>query len=149
MVNTFGKPVPKVIQTTQVQPPTLSDPVSVSAELVYGKDKNMAEVILHADILKGWHIYAFLPKDSPFIQTETILELPEGAVAKNEWETSAASPFPGSNGTFVFEGKTTFKVALNLSAVKPGAVIKCGIFYQTCDENKCLQPTRKLVDLTL
>jgi len=149
MVNTFGKPVPKAMQTTQVQAPTLSDPVSFSAELVYGEDKTTAEVILHADILKGWHIYAFLPKDSPFIQTETILELPEGAVAKNEWETSAASPFPGSNGTFVFEGKTTFKVALNLASVKPGAVIKCGIFYQTCDENKCLQPTRKVIALNL
>jgi len=149
MPNTFGKAAPNTVQTTQVQAPTLNDPVSVSAELVYGKNKTVAEIIVHADILKGWHIYAFLPKDSPFIQTETILELPDGATAKNEWETSAASPFPGSNGTFIFEGKTTFKLTLNLGSVKPGSVIKCGLYYQTCDENKCLQPSRKMIALNL
>jgi hypothetical protein len=157
MVNTFGKPVASTTETVENRPapkaataaePTLSDPVAVSARLVYNPDKT-AELIIDANILKGWHIYAYLPKDSPFIQTETLMELPEGAVAQKDWETSAATPFPGSEGIFIFEGKASFKIALNCAAAKPGSIIKCGLFYQTCDDNKCLQPTKKLVEVQL
>jgi hypothetical protein len=157
MVNTFGKITAsgneaaenQVLKKAAAKEPTLSDPVAVSAQLVYGPDKTTAELVINASILKGWHIYAYLPKDSPFIQSETLMELPEGIIAKNEWETSAATPFPGSDGVFVFEGHTTFKITLNIAGAKPGAVVRCGLFYQTCDENKCLQPTKKLVEVSI
>jgi hypothetical protein len=156
MVDTFGEPVAastvlqeQTTETVKGQEPTLSDPVSVSARVTYGADKKTALLVIDAAILKGWHIYAYLPKDSPFISTETILELPQGATIQKDWETSAASPYPGNEGIFVFEGKATFKIALNVAAVKPGAVIRCGLFYQTCDENKCLQPSRKVIEVTI
>lgn len=157
MVNTFGKPVVPVNETVQNKPtasssataePTLSDPVAVSAKLVYGQNKT-AELIIDANILKGWHVYAFLPKDSPFIQTETLIELPTGVTTQKDWETSAAIPFPGNEGIFIFEGKVSFKIAVNYAAAQPGAIIKCGLFYQTCDENKCLQPTKKMVEVRI
>jgi hypothetical protein len=157
IVNTYGQAAASATETagnlapkkTAVSEPTRNDPVAVSARLIYGQEKNLAELVIDASILKGWHIYAYVSKDSPFIQTETLMELPEGVTAQKEWETSAATPFPGNEGTFVFEGKASFKMAVNLAAAKPGAVIKCGLFYQTCDENKCLQPTKKMVEVPI
>ena len=99
--------------------------------------------------LKGWHTYALLPKDSPFIPTEVLLELPEGAsIDYNEiWGSSTSVPFPGYEGFFVLEGKATFSVNGDLKKAKPGAIIKCGLSYQTCDENKCFPPNRKMIDV--
>ncbi len=156
MVNTYGKPALEGNETTQAEEeqkdtavPTLSDPVAVSAKLVYASDKKSADLIISASLLKGWHIYAFVPSDSPFIPTETRLELPEGAIAGKDWQTSAALPFPGNDGVFIFEDKVSFKININCAAVKPGTVLKCGLFYQTCNENKCLQPTTKMVEVRI
>ena len=43
----------------------------------------------------------------------------------------------------------TFNMNVHLKNVKPGAAIKCGLSYQTCDENKCFPPTKKMVDLKI
>ncbi|RXF72211.1 protein-disulfide reductase DsbD domain-containing protein [Arcticibacter tournemirensis] len=129
--------------------PTLSDPVSVSAKLVYAADRKSADLFIYANMLKGWHVYAFVPSGSPFIQTEPRLELPEGAVTVKDWQTPAALPFPDDKGVFIFEGKVFYKMKIDCSAVKPGSVIKCGLFYQTCNDNKCLQPTTKMVEVTI
>jgi hypothetical protein len=162
MVNSFGQRRPVEVQkdNDQAQIPTVSigatepttdDPVSVSAKLVYGKDKSSAKLFINAAILKGWHTYALVPKDSPFIPTEVSVELPEGISLdpNEEWQSSAAVPFPGNEGVFVFEGNATFSINVNLKSVKPGAVIKCGVSYQTCDENKCFPPNKKMVDLKI
>ncbi|MFC0515298.1 protein-disulfide reductase DsbD domain-containing protein [Mucilaginibacter angelicae] len=125
--------------------PTLADPVAVTAKFVDGAaGKKTVEV--DAAILKGWHIYAYVPKDSPFITTQAIVELPEG-VQSSEWQSSAGVPFTGGEGMFVWEDKATFKTEIDASALKPGMVIKCGLFYQVCDNNKCFPPKRKIVEL--
>lgn len=158
MINTYGAlkgsdetvSISNKIESEHIaDEPTLSDPVKVSATMVYSKDKSSAELTINASILKGWHIYAYVPKDSPFIQTETALELPAGLTAQKDWKISAAVPFPGSDNTFVFESKASFKVAVKLNQPKPGDLIKCGLYYQTCDETKCLPPTRKMVEIVL
>lgn len=160
MVNTYGKamaPQPSAVvssgdKQTAVQPsnePTATDPVAVSARLVPNADGKGASLVIDANILKGWHIYAFVAKNSPFIPTKTILELPDGVSASKEWQTTAAIPYPGDDQMFVFEGKASFIVALEYSAIKAGAKIRCGLSYQTCDETKCLQPQEKIIEIDL
>ena len=164
MVNTFGQQRPIEVQVNSTPPeqnqsvsaglveqPTTDDPVAVSAKLVYGKDKSSAKLFVSAAILKGWHTYALIPKDSPFIPTEVLVELPDGIalLPNEEWQSSAAIPFPGNEGVFVFEGNATFSINISLKNVKPGASIKCGLSYQTCDENKCFPPNKKMVDLKI
>jgi hypothetical protein len=171
MVNTFGQPVKNTTASASLAPekkpapmeviktskeifsgatePTSDDPVAVSAKIEYSKDKTQANLVINAAILKGWHIYAYVSKENPFIPTETIMQLPEGATAAQDWQTSAALPFAGTEGVFVFEGKTTFKMALDLSKVKPDALIKCGLSYQVCDLTKCFPPTEKTVEIRL
>jgi hypothetical protein len=154
MINTYGSVVKSSGPSAVVSPPekaggpTPADPVSITARLVYDSDNKNSTIIIEADILKGWHIYAYLPKDSPYILTETLLELPSGAVgSKSGWESSAAAPFPNSNDMFVYEDQVTFKIKVNMIKVKPGAVINCGLYYQTCNDKKCLQPQKKMITL--
>jgi len=155
MVDTYGKPTPAsnpsastIAPKENLAGPTLADPVSVTASLQYTSDNKHADIIVEANILKGWHIYAYLPANSPYIQTETILELPKGAKAnKNGWDSTAGVPFPGLDNIYVYEGKVIFKVNVDMTNVKKGSLIKCGLYYQTCNDKKCLQPQRKLLVL--
>jgi len=154
MVNTYEKPVIKTNPSAAITKPkentgpTLADPVSITASLQYAGDKKHADIIVEADILKGWHIYAYLPANSPYIQTETLLELPKGAKSsKDGWDSTAGIPYPGLADVFVYEGRVTFKVNVDMTNVKKGAPIKCGLYYQTCNDKKCLQPQRKLIVL--
>jgi Disulphide bond corrector protein DsbC len=155
MVDTYDKPAPAsnpsastITPKENIAGPTLSDPVSVTASLQYASDKKHAYIIVEAEILKGWHIYAYLPANSPYIQTETLLELPKGAKSsKAGWDSTAGVPYPGLDNIFVYQDKVTFKVNVDMTNVKKGSLIKCGLYYQTCNDKKCLQPQRKLLVL--
>jgi len=147
MVNTYVAPLaaPAVTRTgsTTGTGPDSADPVAISARLENGR------LVIDADILKGWHIYAYVGKDDPFVQTETLLELPEGVVSDKQWQSSAGLPFPGNDGIFVYEGKVRFEVAVDCSKAQPGATIRCGLYYQVCDNTKCFPPKRKTVDIKI
>lgn len=135
--------------TGQAVPPTAADPVAVSARLEAGPGKDKKVLVIDADILKGWHIYAYVSRESPFIQTEMLLDLPEGATSDKDWQSTAGVPLPGSDGIFVYEGKVRFKVMVDCSRVKPGTAIKCGLYYQVCDNTKCFPPRRKTLDVEI
>ncbi|MHA4810060.1 redoxin family protein [Flavitalea flava] len=151
MVNTYAAAVASVAsiasETTEASLPGTgpgsADPVAVTGRLERGR------IIVDADILKGWHIYAYVPKEDPFIQTEMLLDLPGGAVSDKQWESTAGLPYPGNEGVYVYEGKVRFSVAVDCSRVKPGATIKCGIYYQVCDKTKCFPPRKKTVEIKI
>jgi hypothetical protein len=154
MVNSYknvpvvNKPeTPATTGAAAVAVPTIADPVVVTAQLIEGSKPGKKEIVIAAAILKGWHIYAYVPSDSPFIQTQTILQLPQGKGDNAEWQSSAGIPYPGSDGMFVYEDKVNFKTEVDVSALKPGSVINCGLYYQVCDKNKCFPPRRKIVEL--
>ncbi|HTI12680.1 MAG TPA: redoxin domain-containing protein [Puia sp.] len=129
--------------------PTSSDPVVIAAHLENGPDKNNKQLVIEADILKGWHIYAYVSKENPFIQTEMLLDLPEGATSDKDWQSTAGLPFPGNDGIFVYEGKVRFMVNVDCSQVKAGATIRCGLYYQVCDNTKCFPPRKKVVEIKI
>ena len=129
--------------------PTSADPVVIAARLENGPDKNKRQLVIDADILKGWHIYAYVSKENPFIQTEMLLDLPEGATSDKDWQSTAGLPFPGNDGIFVYEGKVRFTVNVDCTQVRPGATIKCGLYYQVCDNTKCFPPKKKFVEIII
>ncbi|AYL93882.1 protein-disulfide reductase DsbD domain-containing protein [Mucilaginibacter celer] len=155
MVNTYktetaavAAPVSGTVKTTAATTvPTRADPVVVTATLV-DMQGGKKQVVVNADILQGWHIYAYVPKDSPFIITEPVIELPKG-IKNTAWQSSAGVPFTGGEGMFVWEDKATFKTEINAKSLKPGTTIKCGLYYQVCDNNKCFPPKRKLIELQI
>ncbi len=151
MVNTYGQWPNASDTSASIKPekstgPTAGDPVSITGKLIYGTNKKSAEIVIEADILDGWHIYAYLPQGSPYILAEPLLELPEGAKSDTKgWESSAGLPYPGFDNIFIYQDIVTFKI--NITDLKPGAVIKCGLYYQTCNDKKCLQPQKKMIEL--
>lgn len=152
VVNTYGKPASKVASTVKAAPlpvvipkemPTSDDPVVIAAQLFPGSDVNNAELVMSARILKGWHIYAYVSPEAPFIQTETSLELPQGVTAEKEWTTSAGVADPSHAGVVFFEDNATFRIKINKAQLKEGDEIKCGLYYQACDLTKCFPPLKK------
>lgn len=158
LVNNYGKPANAIAplatgkaaatQSAITQQPTASDPVMVTAKLIPGEQDSAVTIVIHADILRGWHIYGFVDDKSPFIPTETLLELPEGATTDNDWQTPAGIADPAHDGIVTYEGQATFKTKVNCSKLQPGATIKCGLYYQVCDLNKCFPPRKKMITLT-
>lgn len=145
-VKTRGKPIRKETSIPVVIPavmPTSDDPVVIAAQLFLGADANSAELVMSASILKGWHIYAYVTPDAPFIQTETSLELPKGVTADKDWATSAGVADPSHAGVVFFEDQATFRIKINKAQLKEGDEIKCGLYYQACDLTKCFPPLKK------
>jgi len=156
MVNTYGKNSPAgeqqsyhLTKAITGGEPTTADPVSVSARFIPGNGNKKDSLLIEAKILKGWHIYAYVSKDNPFVVTETRLELPEGATADKDWKTTAAIPYPGNQEMFIFEGKASFRLLIDYSQAKAGSKIKCGLYYQVCDETKCYPPKEKILEIPI
>ncbi len=129
--------------------PTSADPVAVSAHWDGKMENGKRKLVVDANILKGWHIYAYVSKENPFIQTEMLLELPEGGVVAKDWESSPGLPVQGNEGLYVYEGHTEFTVEVDCSKIKTGATVKCGMFYQVCDNTKCFPPRKKWVEIKI
>lgn len=114
-------------------------------------------VIVKTSIMSGWHLYAFVPSNLPYITTECLLELPDGLTAVGEWQKTSATPSATDAGVLIWENEAVFvrKVrAAGAGAGQSTAVqlrtgqLKAGLSYQTCDLRQCLPPAEKWFQLT-
>ena len=129
--------------------PNANDPVTVSAHWDGAVEHGKRKLVVDANILKGWHIYAYVSKENPFIQTEMLLELPDGAAIAKDWESSAGLPYQGNEGVYVYEGKAHFAVEVDCTKARPGSTVKCGMYYQVCDNTKCFPPKKKWIEIKI
>ncbi|WP_163410256.1 protein-disulfide reductase DsbD domain-containing protein [Flavobacterium ajazii] len=143
----FLKKVQKAAASLSVEKPQNSDPVSVNSQLIWNKDKSRLAVIIKANILSGWHIYAYVPADQPYIKTDIVLELPEGITPLEEWTKPSAYPY--EDNIFIYEGEIVFTRIFTVNNPEKDAVITVGLFYQTCDLRQCLPPRNKTKELKL
>jgi len=75
--------------------PTHMDPVSVGAKLI--EDENgMKTVLMKANIMDGYHIYAYLPNGEAYINSEFGIEVPKGIELICEWEESSSQVYSGN-----------------------------------------------------
>lgn len=148
MVNTMNAAPAATSNATgaEAAAPSRTDPVLVKAQLRDGA-AGKKQVVINAAILKGWHIYALVPEASPFIVTEQKLEIPKGTAVDAEWKPSAGVPF--EDGMFIYEDQATFTADVDAAKLKKGEVIRCGLYYQVCDNKKCFQPQTKWVEVTV
>lgn len=140
--------IEKAIKELTVAEPSYIDPVAIAAKLVKLENKNEFAVIIKANILNSWHIYAFAAKTTPYITTEVILDLPENSTAVGDWKGPA--PLMFEEGVFIYEGNIDFVHYVKLNEnLSNDAVISCGLYYQTCDSQKCFPPQKKIIELKL
>ncbi|SFW27469.1 Disulphide bond corrector protein DsbC [Cellulophaga fucicola] len=133
-----------------LEEPTMLDPVSVGAMLLDTDDSLVKTVVLRAQILEGFHIYAYVSPKDPYINSKIGIELPEGVVNVGEMKKPSPEAYPGKKDLFVYVGEVDFKqnIALSREDIK-GSTVTCWIYYQSCDVNMCLPPIKKEIILTL
>lgn len=124
--------------------PTHAEPVSVGAVLVNGAKDGEKTVMIKTKIMDGYHIYAYVPKGEAYIKTEQGIQLPTGVELIGEWKKSSPAPYPGKNGILIYKGENSFKQAIRVSKdVADGTIVKCWLYYQSCDANICFPPKKK------
>ena len=112
------------------------DPVAFAAEA------NDGVITLTMKIHPGFHTYAVVDPEDPFVQTKVTFELPEGMTKSGKMTMPNAQATGNQTSYFVGEGKFVQKVT-----GKGDVTVK--IHYQACNDNGCLRPTTKEVKVTV
>ncbi|GEM_PF-674154 len=123
--------------------PTARRPFSAGMTVVRGTPDDLVTVIVRGRIAPGWHVYAHVPADEPYIQTELKLQLPPGAEAVGEWSRPEGVIDPHAPTLRLWMGDLVFSHQVRLPKTTAGRAairIGCTISYQCCDENSCLPP---------
>jgi hypothetical protein len=156
LINTTDKSIPgndySVLTTSseQIKVPELQgetddkNPVLLSAALNKLSDGSM-EVVIRMKIHQGYHIYANVSEQEPFIQTVVDIALPQGYQKEGDLKTPEFKK-SGDAGTTIYEGDGIFRQKIKGNG--PGE-IKCTVSYQCCDNSICFPPAEKTFTLKI
>ncbi|MDE6810268.1 MAG: protein-disulfide reductase DsbD N-terminal domain-containing protein [Muribaculaceae bacterium] len=138
----LDKKIEKAAETTPARmvETTRDNPVAMAGSF----DKAKNEIVLTMKIHEGFHIYATVDPSDPFVVTEISLTLPEGVKADGEMVKPQVKGT--SNATSYYEGTVEFrqKVSGNIAGTA-----KWTVKFQCCDNQVCLTPETRMVDVTL
>jgi DsbC/DsbD-like thiol-disulfide interchange protein len=134
-------------EPTEVAPMTVGAALSSST----AKPGDSIAILGTVRLLAGWHTYASVPPGKPYIQTKWSIDPPAGLSPSGDWLTPAAVPDPRDSELTIYEGdKLTFAHPMKVADTASGEqTIHVSIFFQTCNLEHCLAPTRKSFDLKL
>lgn len=120
-----------------------ANPVVTSARIINpNTEKPMLEI--RFKIHPGYHIYAHVSDEDPYIATTVSIELPEGLTA-GDWAITRPGQF-GESGTTIHEDEATYTCPI----IGHGSgAVKCKVSYQVCDTHICMPPASKELNLTI
>lgn len=127
--------------------PDQRDPVSVNAVLIKDSVSGRIAVIIKALITPGWHLYAFVPSNLPYITTECVEKLPAGLTQAGSWQKSPSNVSGTDPGVMIWEHEAVFVRRLKSDNQRAKGILQAGLAYQTCDLRQCLPPKEKWFDL--
>lgn len=137
----------EVAKELTVSIPDMQSPVSLNASIVWSEDKKQLAVIMKVEVLDNWHLYAFVPQDQPYIQTELRLTPPDGLKPLEVWETPALYPY--QDGIFIYKGSLLFIRYFSVAKHAEHKTVEVGLYYQTCNISECLPPELEMIKLSL
>lgn len=117
--------------------------------VVQGRD---AKLILTAEILPGWHVNSDKPSQEYLLPTRLDLVLPPGITAgRIVYPAAAQKTFSFSELPLsIFEGTIEFHVPVIAGSIEPGKqTISAELFYQACNDEKCMPPARTRADVSI
>ena len=141
----FDKRIAETVEHLACTDPDERRPVTLNAQLV--KEGDSIAIIMKIAIASGWHIYAYVPPEQPYIMIEPILRVPEhikisGEGIKTEPEASSID-----KGVLMYENEAVFiRKAVKSDKALEG-IIKTGLYYQTCNLRQCLPPELIMLEL--
>lgn len=157
LVNTFDRSVPgndysvlKVVAKEGVKKPVLTQDTDEKNPVALSMDVNTLaggthELVVRMKVHPGYHTYAQVSDEDPFLPTELEFELPEGCRLEGGLITPAFSPL-GETKTTVYTGDGLFRQ--KISGTGKGEV-KCTVSYQCCDNSICFPPVKKTLAVEL
>ncbi len=119
------------------------NPVALSCSL-NKISQGIFEVVLKVKIHSGFHLYAEVSEQEPFLKTEINIELPDGYNKNGEM----ALPFSveGTKGTTYYKDEVQFSQYFN---GKGEGEVFVRINYQACDNSICFPPQEKQFNLQI
>ncbi|MEJ2884786.1 hypothetical protein [Pedobacter sp. GR22-6] len=146
--STFDKKILEAVKQLKCAEPSDEAPVRLNAGLVAERDS--VAVVVKVQLAVGWHIYQYVPASMPYIAMDHILKIPEGLKAAGNWVISPPFPSAQDKGVLIYEKQAWFiHKMLRTAGLKKDAVVKAGLYYQTCDLRQCLQPVEEVFDLKI
>jgi hypothetical protein len=143
----FRKKVKEAANELYVTKPYELAPVNVNARTVWSDDKKHMAVIIKAEVLDNWHIYAFVPPDQPYIVSELRLKETKGLIPVTDWEKPVSYPY--DEGVLVYKGSLLFIRYFTVTKDFLYESVEAGLYYQTCDMKQCLPPELTMIKMTL
>lgn len=146
--------------TGQDSPPTIAEP-NETEPLMFGAALDRARVRpgdkvtlnLYLRIRQGWHTYAKVPPDEPYVKTRWLLTIDKGASAVDEWVTPLPVPDKRNARLMLYESQANplhVSRVIQVDRAAAGEIkLLTGMLYQVCNARRCLPPTRRIVELKL
>lgn len=139
----------------EVQMPSELTPMTVGVALsrsTAAPGESVA-VTVGVRLLPGWHTYAVVPPEEPYIQTRFSVEPQAGVTAVGDWIAPPPVSDPTNPALKIYESTPEplmFVHELRVAENASGEVqVRVSVLYQTCDLSRCLPPEQKTFDLKL
>lgn len=135
--------------------PVSHDPLSMRATAVSVNPGpgDAVVAVMKLRLLPGWYIYAKVPAEQPFIETELILEHGPELSIIDDWTAPPTLPHKTAADTRIYEsGAEDLLFFRELVVSEPGggeSSITVGLRYQICDADYCLPPRTKTQQLVV
>ncbi|MDE5988666.1 MAG: protein-disulfide reductase DsbD N-terminal domain-containing protein [Duncaniella sp.] len=120
-----------------------NNPVALNAGLSDAPD-GCKDVVLTMTVHDGYHTYAYVDENDPFIPTEVTIELPEGYEKVGDLRLPSPSPSPTATTYYTGTGSFTQRIK-GQGAGKAIVTVK----YQVCDNSICFPPATKSFEVDL
>ena len=104
----------------------------------------MKDVVITMTVHEGFHTYAYVADEDPFIPTEVNIELPEDYEKSGSLVTP--TPTPSSTAMTYYTGNGAFRQRIKGNG--DGEVV-CKVKYQACDASMCMPPVTKTITLAI
>lgn len=145
MVNTYDRTVPGnvykkpeiKVSYQKIQPAETSHENAVAvATGILDIGGNVKEIVVKLKVHTGYHLYANVAKEDPYIVTELKVDLPSGYQKVGDLKMPSFKYF-NDKGTTIYEDEITFVQQVKGSG--NGEVV-CSLSYQCCDSQICFPP---------
>lgn len=146
--NGFDKRIKGAADSLMCEEPDEEKPVTLNAKLVADYGGDSIAVIIKIRMTPGWHIYAYVPENMPYILTECLLEPDANAKQVGTWIKSVPQASTTDKGVLIYEHVAVFTHKLKKVSKLVKGKISTGLYYQTCNLQQCLPPVEAKIELT-
>jgi len=147
ITQSFDQKITAAARALTCTDPDEQNPVTLNATLVSMAASDSIAVIVKAHLEPGWHLYAYVPDNMPYIVIKCILNPDANVKAIGSWVKSSPSASAMYPGVYIYEYEAVFIHKLKKVSGTVTGIISTGLYYQTCNLRQCLPPVEQTFEL--